>query len=110
MTITYPTPIPPIDDEDIERLLETQLHIYRSLHIDSVEKYKDLVAHSSAGMIMYGCKFITSLGVALQNADVKNACRIIRLWQSEVQEYAILHKMFEAKQKVRIEDAENDGA
>lgn len=65
----------------------------------SMDSFIDLKYHAYMGLRKFGDPFMHSLGTALMSANLKDAKKLMRYWQQECEQYALLYKMYLAKEK-----------
>ena len=89
-------------------LTEDQEEEYKVLHAVgymSVAHFLEHKLNAQNGLLLFGDDFQKSLGTALLHADRANAIKIMRVWAKECEEYAMLKKIWIAKQKALNEEA-----
>jgi hypothetical protein len=94
-----------MDLEVIEISLE-EAHKLQRFGFMSLQHYQEHRDDIINGMMMFGDKFIKSLGSALFHAETDDALRIMRYWNHACEQNAILYKSYMAKQKA---EAANQG-
>jgi hypothetical protein len=90
-------------EEELEIRLEeaAKLQRFGFMNLKHYEEHKE---HASTGLIKFGDGFEIALGIALQHAQMDDSLKILRYWNHRCEQYAILHKIYLAKEKIRNEN------
>lgn len=91
--------------EEDEDLLEEKKWVVRTLHLNDYDHYLEYKEHAINGMMIFGNKFVEALGMALAEADDREAVKLIHTFKNECSTHAMLHRMHVAKEKALIASA-----
>jgi hypothetical protein len=95
-------------EEELDELLKEQQHIADQCGTISYAHFLEFKENVINGLMLFGSKFQEALGMALDEAEDRDAVKIIRIWRNECGVHEMLYKMHLAKQAVR--DLELDNA
>jgi hypothetical protein len=90
-----------------EEELEEQNHIADMLGMIDYQHYLEYKERAINGLMIFGSKFQEALGMALSEADERNAVKIIHTWKNECSVHEMLYKMHLAKQITLDTDTNN---
>jgi hypothetical protein len=103
-----------IDDNDPKNGTEdydSKEWVVNTLHMNDYDHYIEYKEHAINGMMIFGDKFVEALGIALSEADDKQAVKIMRLFGNECATHEMLHRMHVAKNiAMDIEQQKQDTA
>lgn len=88
-----------MDLEKTEEMLEDARLVTEGLGMLSMEHFAEDTHNTVMGFEMFGSAFFRALGAALKVASIKDAVKIINMWRSECQYYAILYDSYRAKKE-----------
>lgn len=84
-------------DEFVKRIQDT-------LGLRDYDHFKQFKIDAALGMQDHGDRFTRALGLALTYASDNDAVKIIRVWQSEVTQYELIHRFDAAKKKAEEDE------
>lgn len=84
-------------DEHAENLIADAIQVTQSLGFLSLDAFNNFKNNVVRGMLEFGSKFFIALGTALKEAIVSEAIKIMTVWRSKCEEYAILCEISDAK-------------
>lgn len=88
-------------DEEIENQLEETKNLQR-FGFMNMAHYEEHKNHVVKGLIKFGGSFAVNLGKTLFVADKTNSLKILRYWNQECEQHAILYKMYLAKEEANV--------
>lgn len=91
-----------IQDED---MIEEKNWIVRTLNMNDFDHYLEYKEHAINGMMIFGNKFVEALGMALAEADDREAVKLIHTFKNECSTHEMLHRMHVAKESACREEA-----
>jgi hypothetical protein len=97
----------PLDDEYVDEMLEERKHVADSLGMIDYEHFVAFKMNAAHGLQVFGDLFLEGLGIALMEANTKDAAKIIRVWQSECTMHEMLWKMHLAKERALANESAN---
>ena len=86
-------------EEALEEQYNEQKYIADALGMIDYSHYLEFKERAVNGLMIFGNKFQEALGMALSEADDRNAVRIIHMWKNECSVHEMLYKMHLAKEK-----------
>lgn len=79
-------------------LIEEKNWVVRATQMNNYDHYLEYKEHAINGMMLFGDKFVEALGMALGEADDRQAVKIIHAFRNECSTHEMLHRMHLAKQ------------
>lgn len=79
------------EGEDLEREIEVAGYV-------SMDHFEECRSNAWMGLIRFGNSFHQILGELLQKADLTNSKKIMRYWEQECTQHAMLYKIYMARE------------
>jgi hypothetical protein len=103
-----------MNEEEIEaqnEILKEQKHISDLSGMIDYAHFCEYKENAINGLMLFGNKFQEALGMALDEAEDRDAVKIIRTWKNECSVHEMLYRMHVARKLVEgIEQQKDDAA
>jgi len=95
-------------NEAVKEIVNERQHIADMSGMISYSHFLSFKENCINGLMLFGDKFQEALGMALDEANDRDAVKIIRTWRNECSVHEMLYKMHVAKQSVLNNELEKE--